>query len=46
MNNQSEIKEYIEGVLNVSRFDVLATEGDGQPHDNLKDNASRILKDL
>jgi len=35
MNKQSEIKEYIQGVLKVSRFAVLATEGDGQPHASL-----------
>jgi len=35
MNKQSVIKEYIEEVLKASRFAVLATEGDGQPHASL-----------
>jgi len=35
MNKQSTIKEYIEGALQTSRFAVLATEGDGQPHTSL-----------
>jgi uncharacterized pyridoxamine 5'-phosphate oxidase family protein len=35
MNKQSTIKEYIEGVLETSRFAVLATEGNGQPHTSL-----------
>jgi nitroimidazol reductase NimA-like FMN-containing flavoprotein (pyridoxamine 5'-phosphate oxidase superfamily) len=35
MNEQSTIKEYIEGVIKTSRFAVLATEGDGQPHASL-----------
>jgi len=35
MNKQTKIKEYIVGVLKSSRFAVLATEGDGQPHASL-----------
>jgi uncharacterized pyridoxamine 5'-phosphate oxidase family protein len=35
MEKQSAIKEYIEDLLQVSRFAVLATEGDGQPHTSL-----------
>ena len=35
MNKQSTIKEYIKGALQTSRFAVLATEGDGQPHTSL-----------
>ena len=35
MNNNSTIKEYIDGVLQTSRFAVLATEGNGQPHTSL-----------
>ena len=35
MNKQSTIKEYIEGALQTSRFAVLATEGNGQPHTSL-----------
>ena len=35
MNNQSTIKEYIEGILKTNGFAVLATEGNGQPHTSL-----------
>ncbi|MDZ7635047.1 MAG: pyridoxamine 5'-phosphate oxidase family protein [Bacteroidales bacterium] len=35
MNKPDTIKEYIEGILKASRFAVLATEGDGQPHASL-----------
>ena len=35
MNEQSTIKDYIEGVLKTSGFAVLATEGNGQPHASL-----------
>jgi pyridoxine/pyridoxamine 5'-phosphate oxidase len=35
MNKQSTIKGYIEGALQTSRFAVLATEGNGQPHTSL-----------
>ena len=35
MNKQSTIKEDIKGVLQASRFAVLATEGNGQPHASL-----------
>lgn len=35
MNNHSTIKEYVEGVVQTSRFAVLATEGNGQPHMSL-----------
>jgi uncharacterized pyridoxamine 5'-phosphate oxidase family protein len=35
MNKQSTIKEYIEDALQTSRFAVLATEGNGQPHASL-----------
>jgi heme iron utilization protein len=35
MNKKSTIKEYINGALQTSRFAVLATEGDGQPHTSL-----------
>ena len=35
MNKQDTIKEYIEGFIKTSRFAVLATEGDGQPHTSL-----------
>ncbi|MGF1583844.1 MAG: pyridoxamine 5'-phosphate oxidase family protein [Bacteroidales bacterium] len=35
MNNQNTIKEFIEGVFQSSRFAVLATESDGQPHTSL-----------
>ena len=35
MNKQSTIKEYIEGALQTSRFAVLATEGNEQPHASL-----------
>jgi hypothetical protein len=35
INNQSTIKEYIEGVLKTSNFAVLATESNGQPHTSL-----------
>jgi nitroimidazol reductase NimA-like FMN-containing flavoprotein (pyridoxamine 5'-phosphate oxidase superfamily) len=35
MNKQSTIKEYIEDILNTTRFAVLATVGDGQPHTSL-----------
>jgi heme iron utilization protein len=35
MKKQSKIKEYIEEVFHNSRFAVLATEGDGQPHTSL-----------
>ncbi|MCK7530220.1 MAG: pyridoxamine 5'-phosphate oxidase family protein [Marinilabiliales bacterium] len=35
MNKHSTIKEYIEGILKTSRFAVLATEGNGQPHTSL-----------
>jgi heme iron utilization protein len=35
MNNHNIIKEYIEGVFQTSRFAVLATESDGQPHTSL-----------
>jgi heme iron utilization protein len=35
MDNKSVIKRYIEEVLKPSRFAVLATEGNGQPHASL-----------
>jgi nitroimidazol reductase NimA-like FMN-containing flavoprotein (pyridoxamine 5'-phosphate oxidase superfamily) len=35
MNNNSTIKEYIGDALQTSRFAVLATEGNGQPHTSL-----------
>jgi uncharacterized pyridoxamine 5'-phosphate oxidase family protein len=35
MNKQSIIKEHIEGALQTSRFAVLATVGNGQPHTSL-----------
>jgi len=35
MDNQNTIKEYIEDVIQSSRFAVLATEGNGQPHASL-----------
>jgi len=35
MDKQSVAKENIEAVLTASRFAVLATEGDGQPHASL-----------
>jgi uncharacterized pyridoxamine 5'-phosphate oxidase family protein len=35
MEKQNAIKEYIEDLLKVSRFAVLATEGGGQPHASL-----------
>ena len=35
MNKQSTLKEYIEGALQTSRFAVLATESNGQPHTSL-----------
>jgi general stress protein 26 len=35
MNNNSTIKEYIDLALQTSRFAVLATEGNGQPHTSL-----------
>ncbi len=35
MDKQSTIKEYIEGALQTSRFAVLATVGEGQPHTSL-----------
>lgn len=35
MKNQSDIKRYIEEVLTASRFAVLATECNGQPHTSL-----------
>ncbi len=35
MNKQSTMKEFINGVIQTSRFAVLATEGDGQPHASL-----------
>lgn len=35
MNNHSSIKQYIEGAIQKSRFAVLATEGNGQPHTSL-----------
>ena len=35
MNSQITIKEYIEGILKVSGFAVLATESNGQPHASL-----------
>ena len=35
MNKKSTTKEYIKYVLKTSRFAVLATEGDGQPHASL-----------
>jgi len=35
MNKQRTIKGYIVSVLQSSRFAVLATEGDGQPHASL-----------
>ena len=35
MNKLNTIKEYIESVFQTSRFAVLATEADGQPHTSL-----------
>ncbi|MDD5723894.1 MAG: pyridoxamine 5'-phosphate oxidase family protein [Syntrophales bacterium] len=35
MSNQIDIKEFVEDALQVSRFAVLSTEGDGQPHASL-----------
>jgi len=35
MNKQNTIKEFIHATLHSSRFAVLATEGDGQPHASL-----------
>jgi nitroimidazol reductase NimA-like FMN-containing flavoprotein (pyridoxamine 5'-phosphate oxidase superfamily) len=35
MNNLRTSKEYIENVLKLNKFAVLATEGDGQPHTSL-----------
>ncbi len=35
MNKQRTIKQDIKGVLQASRFAVLATEGNGQPHASL-----------
>jgi heme iron utilization protein len=35
MNKQNTKKEYITRILKTSKFAVLATEGDGQPHTSL-----------
>jgi nitroimidazol reductase NimA-like FMN-containing flavoprotein (pyridoxamine 5'-phosphate oxidase superfamily) len=35
MSNLITIKKYIEDIFKISRFAVLATEGDGQPHASL-----------
>ena len=35
MNNLRTSREYIEDVLNLNKFAVLATEGNGQPHTSL-----------
>lgn len=35
MSNHNTIKKYIEDIFKISRFAVLATEGDGQPHASL-----------
>ena len=35
MKIQGTIKEYIESIIKTSRFAVLATESDGQPHTSL-----------
>ena len=35
MGNLTAIKTYIEDIFKISRFAVLATEGDGQPHASL-----------
>ena len=35
MNNLKPSREYIEDVLNLNKFAVLATEGNGQPHASL-----------
>jgi general stress protein 26 len=35
MSNLTAIKTYIEDIFKISRFAVLATEGDGQPHASL-----------
>ena len=35
MNNLRTSREYIEDVLKLNKFAVLATEGDGQPHASL-----------
>jgi nitroimidazol reductase NimA-like FMN-containing flavoprotein (pyridoxamine 5'-phosphate oxidase superfamily) len=35
MSNLNAIKKYIENIFKISRFAVLATEGDGQPHASL-----------
>jgi heme iron utilization protein len=35
MNNLKTSREYIEDVLKLNKFAVLATEGDGQPHTSL-----------
>jgi uncharacterized pyridoxamine 5'-phosphate oxidase family protein len=35
MNNLKPSREYIEDVLNLNKFAVLATEGNGQPHTSL-----------
>jgi nitroimidazol reductase NimA-like FMN-containing flavoprotein (pyridoxamine 5'-phosphate oxidase superfamily) len=35
MSNLTTIKKYIEDIFKISRFAVLATEGDGQPHASL-----------
>jgi len=35
MSNLIAIKTYIEDIFKISRFAVLATEGDGQPHASL-----------
>jgi heme iron utilization protein len=35
MSDQKTLKEYIESVFQSSRFAVLATEGNGQPHTSL-----------
>lgn len=35
MSNQITVKKYIEDIFKISRFGVLATEGDGQPHASL-----------
>lgn len=35
MSNLISIKKYMEDIFKTSRFAVLATEGDGQPHASL-----------
>jgi uncharacterized pyridoxamine 5'-phosphate oxidase family protein len=35
MNNLKPSREYLEDVLNLNKFAVLATEGNGQPHTSL-----------